>query len=189
MGLLWLWILLGVIGLIVLIILIALPSNYNGLTKAKLKVENNLSQIQIQTKKRFDLIPNLVETVKGYAKHESQTLTNVIAARNAGMGATNVKELAKQNNELSGALGRLFAVAEGYPQLQANTNFINLQNELSGIEQTIASARGFYNDAVMMYNRKVQLFPSNIFARIFHFTKEEFFEATAEEQANVKVQF
>ena len=152
-------------------------------------VDNNFSQIKIQCKKRFDLVPNLVETVKGYATHEKETLENVIAARNKGTSANNPEALAEANNQLTQTLGRLFALSEAYPDLKANANFTNLQNELVSLEKAIAVSRQFYNDSVMMYNRKVMTFPNNLIANLFRFTNAEFFEASEAETQNVKVSF
>jgi LemA protein len=185
----WLQILVIAVIAIILLTAVIVVIYYNGFVKKKLKVENNFSQIKIQCKKRFDLIPNLVETVRGYAKHESETLENVTAARNRAAAANNARELAKANNELTSVLGRLFAVAEAYPELKAGTNFTMLQSELSDIEKAIASARSFYNDSVMIYNTAVRTFPGNIFASMLGFKKEEFFDAPEEELQNVKVGF
>ena len=162
---------------------------YNGFVKGKLRVENNYSQIKIQCKKRFDLVPNLVETVKGFAQHERTTLESVIAARNMGASANSPEALASANNQLTQTLGRLFALREAYPELKANANFTSLQNELTNLERTIAVTRQFYNDAVMMYNKKIMTFPNNIFAQIFRFEKEEFFEVAEAETAAVRVSF
>jgi len=182
---LWLYILIGVIVLL----LIWAISVYNSFVGKRLKVENNFSQIKIQCKKRFDLVPNLVETVKGYAAHEKETLQNVIAARNLGVSANTAQELANANNQLSQTLGKLFALSEAYPDLKANVSFIQLQNELIGIEKAIASARSFYNDTVMMYNRAIRIFPNNIIAARFRFKPADFFDAPEEEIQNVKVSF
>ena len=182
---LWLWITLGIVGFLLLVSIFV----YNGLVGKKLKVENNFSQIKIQCKKRFDLIPNLVESVKGYAKHEKETLEKVISARNLGASANTAQELAKANNQLTQTLGRLFALGESYPDLKASTNFKQLQDELVNVEKAIAVSRGFYNDTVMIYNRAVKIFPSSIFAALFRFKKAEFFDAPEQEQQNVKVSF
>ncbi|MCL1978992.1 MAG: LemA family protein [Methanomassiliicoccaceae archaeon] len=162
---------------------------YNGFVSKKLKVENNFSQIKIQCKKRFDLVPNLVETVKGYAKHEKETLENVIAARGLGVSAKGVQDLAEADNMLTRTLGRLFALGEAYPELRANANFMHMQNELVEIEKTIAASRSFYNDSVMMYNKAIMIFPNSIMASLFGFKKAEFFDAPEEETQNVKVSF
>jgi len=185
MDLLWLYILLGVLGLLIIVAVLY----FNRFVKRRLRVENNFSQIKIQCKKRFDLVPNLVETVKGYATHEKSTLENVIAARNTGLSANNPQELATANNQLTQTLGKLFALGEAYPDLKANTGFLSLQGELANIERTIAVARQVYNDSVMIYNKAIMMFPSNIFAAIFRFKKADFFEATEEETQAVKVSF
>lgn len=176
------------IGVVVVILLWAILA-YNGLVGKKLKVENNFSQIKIQCKKRFDLVPNLVESVKGFAKHEKGTLESVISARNMGASANNAQDLATANNQLTQTLGKLFALGEAYPDLKANTNFLQLQGELSDIEKQIAISRGFYNDSVMMYNRAVRMFPNSIMAALFRFKKEQFFDAPENELENVKVSF
>jgi len=184
----WQYVIIVVVVVVVLFALWAILA-YNSMVKKKLKVENNFSQIKIQCKKRFDLIPNLVETVKGYAKHESETLENVTLARSKGDSAKNAQELADANSQLTQTLGRLFALGESYPDLKANANFINLQNELSSIEKSIAASRGFYNDSVMMYNKAIMVFPNSIMASAFGFKKAEFFDAPEEETKNVKVSF
>lgn len=179
---------------IVLIVILVLAilfviSTYNGLVGARNKVKDQFSQIDVQLKKRADLIPNLVETVKGYAKHESETLDSVIKARNTYLSASNPDAKMKASGEVSQAIGKLFALAESYPDLKANTNFLDLQNQLSEIEDKISYARQFYNDSVLMYNNKIEMFPSNVVAGMFHFSKESFFEATEQERENVKVKF
>lgn len=181
----------GIIILVVVLVLIGLfvVSNYNALIKARNKVKDQFSQIDIQLKKRFDLIPNLVETVKGYTKHESETLEKVINARNGYTNAKTDEEKVEASNELSKSLTHLFALAESYPELKANTNFEELQKELKDVEDKISYARSFYNDAVRLYNNKVQTIPSNIIASLFGFNTEPFFEASSEEKENVKVEF
>ncbi|MCL2509462.1 MAG: LemA family protein [Methanomassiliicoccaceae archaeon] len=181
----WLYVIVVIVVLFALWAILA----YNSMIKKKLKVENNYSQIKIQCKKRFDLVPNLVETVKGYAKHEKETLENVTLARSKGDSAKNAQDLAIANNQLTQMLGRLFALSESYPDLKANANFINLQNELSDIEKAIAASRSFYNDTVMMYNKAIMVFPNSIMASVFGFKKAEFFDAPEEEIKNVKVSF
>lgn len=162
---------------------------YNALVTARLRIKEALSHIDVQLKRRADLIPNLVETVKGYAKHEKELLENVTKARTSLMNATTVHEKAEANNMLSDTLKSLFAVAENYPNLRANENFLNLQQELSDTENKIAASRQFMNSTVLDYNTKLQTFPSNIIASIFRFTPEEFFAASEEEKKEVKVQF
>ena len=181
------WIIL--IIAVVIIVIFYVISVYNSLVSLKNQVEDQASQIDVELKRRFDLIPNLVETVKGYAKHEKETLQGVIEARNSYVSADNLGEQLKADGELSNAIGKLFALAESYPDLKANENFNNLQNELSEIEQKIVYARQFYNDAVLKLNNKIEMFPSNIVAGMFNFSKKEFFEASKEERENVKVKF
>jgi LemA protein len=163
---------------------------YNSLISLRNRVDNAWAQVDVQLKRRYDLIPNLVETVKGYAKHEREVFQNVTDARSKAINASNVKDQSAAENQLSGALKSLFAVAEAYPELKANQNFMMLQEELAGTESKIAYARQFYNDQVMRFNQKQQLFPSNIIANMFRFTEREFFkieEPAAKEP--VKVQF
>jgi len=160
---------------------------YNRFVKSKLLVDNNFSQINIQCKKRFDLIPNLVEIVKGYAKHEKETLENVIAARNMGASASSPKALAHASNQLTQTLGKLFALSEAYPDVKANSSFSSLHKELVSLEKAIAVSRQLYNDAVMMYNRKIMVFPNSLFAYVFRFKKAEFFDAPEGEVKNVAV--
>src|SRR5690349_23866398 len=176
-------------GLFVLIFLMAIGI-YNGLVASRNQTKNAWSQIDVQLKRRHDLVPNLVETVRGYATHEQKTLENVIAARNQAMGAGSVDDKIKAEIGLSGALGRLMLVVEQYPQLKANTNFLALQEELSSTENKIGFARQFYNDATMQYNTKLESFPSNILAGMFHFLPSTFFEVKDEAQREApKVKF
>lgn len=179
------WIILGIVVLLVLYFI----STYNGLVKLRNMVKDQWSQIDVLLKRRADLIPNLVETVKGYAKHESGTLEAVIAARNKAVSATTTEEEMKANGELTGALSRLFALAESYPDLKANTNFMDLQNNLKETEDKISYARQFYNDAVLKYKNKLEVFPSNIVAGMFSFKPEPFFEANEAERETPKVKF
>jgi LemA protein len=164
-------------------------SSYNGLIVKRNRVKNAWAQIDVQLKKRFDLVPNLVETVKGYAKHEAGTLEAVVKARNQYISAGNPEEMMKANTEMTGALSRLFALAESYPDLKANTNFMELQGELSELEEKIAYARQFYNDTVLMYNNAIQVVPANIIASLFRFQEEPYFKADEAERQNVQVQF
>ena len=152
-------------------------------------VRDQWSQIDVQLKRRFDLIPNLVETVKGYAKHESGTLESVIKARNTFLSAKTPEEEMAANGELTKAMSKLFALSESYPDLKANTNFLQMQNDLKDVEDKIAYARQFYNDVVLKLNNKVEMFPSNLVAGIFKVSKEKFFEAAEAERENVKVSF
>ncbi len=164
-----------VIVVIVLLVLGAIGV-YNGLVKRRNRVDSAWSDIDVQLRRRYDLIPNLVETVKGYASHESQTLEAVVAARNAGVAAQDVQGQAQAENMLTGALRQLFAVSEAYPDLKANQNFQALQEELTGTEGRIAYARQFYNEAVRDFNTKIQSFPQVLFASMFGFGEREYFE-------------
>ena len=181
-----------VIGIILgIIVLVALffGSTYNSLVKLRNMVKDQWSQIDVLLKRRADLIPNLVETVKGYTKHESETLEAVINARNRAVSAQGAEAEMKANGELTGALNKLFALAESYPDLKANTNFMDLQNNLKDTEDKISYARQFYNDAVLKYKNKHEVFPSNIVAGMFGFKPEPFLEANDTERENVKVSF
>lgn len=181
-------ILLVVIGVIVLLLLFVWVT-YNSLVKTNVRVEEAWSDITVQLKRRMDLIPNLVSSVKGYAKHEAETLEKVVQQRSNAIGGS-VEETAKTENMLTGALKSLFAVAESYPDLKANQNFLQLQEELVDTEDKIQASRRFYNGAVRDLNTKVQIFPTNIFANMLGFKKREFFEvedqATAEKPVEVK---
>ncbi|WP_296854993.1 LemA family protein [uncultured Methanobrevibacter sp.] len=174
---------------IIIIILVAIVAIYNGLVTARNKVKNAWAQIDVQLNRRADLIPNLVETVKGYAAHESSVFEDVTAARAGLMNANGVKEISEANNQLSSTLKTLFAVAENYPELKANENFKELQAQLAQTEDKIAYSRQFYNDTVLMYNNKCQTFPSNIFAGMFGFKEADFFEAAGEARSVPKVEF
>ena len=179
------------VALIVIVILVILVAGaYNGLVSSRNKVKDQWSQIDVQLKKRADLIPNIVETVKGYAKHEKETLEDVIKARNALNTASTVEDEMKANNQITGALNKLFALSEAYPELKANENFMSLQKDLKDIEDKISYARQFYNDSVMTYNNKVQMFPTNIIANIFNFKESKFFEIeNAKDKETPKVSF
>ena len=180
------WILIGVA---VVVILWGILS-YNGFVRLKNKCEESFATMDVYLKKRYDLIPNLVETVKGYAAHESKTLEGVIAARNMAMTATSTEEKIKGENMLQGTLRSLFAVAESYPQLKADTAFADLRSQLASLEDEIASARKYYNAVVRQFNNKVEMFPSNLIAGIFHFSRRPMFEIDDPVQReNVKVQF
>jgi len=173
----------------VVVILVYIWSIYNGLVTLKMRVKEALSQIDIQLKRRTDLIPNLVETVKGYAKHEKELLERVTEARSNLMHAKGAEDKAAANNMLSDTLKSLFAVSENYPDLKANQNFLSLQEELSDTENKIAYSRQFFNSNVLAYNTKLQVFPDNIIAGMFHFTSEEFFQTSEEDKKPVKVSF
>ncbi len=164
-------------------------AKYNRLVSLRNRIENAWSQIDVQLKRRYDLIPNLVETVKGYATHEKEVFEKVTEARSAMMSANGVKEQGEAQNQITGALKSLFAVAEAYPELKANQNFSLLQEELSGTESKIAYARQFYNDTVMSYNTLTQTFPTNILANSFNFPQREYFPMDDAARENVKVQF
>jgi len=181
--------------LIVILVLIAIAvfgviGIYNSLVGLRQTVRNAWSQIDVQLKRRYDLIPNLVETVKGYAKHERETLEQVVQARNAAVSAQGVQQQAQAENALTGALRQLFALSERYPDLKANQNFLALQEELATTENRISFARQHYNDSTATYNTRVQSFPANILAGMFNFTSEPFFEIEdAAQREAPKVQF
>lgn len=165
-------------------------TSYNSFVALRNKTEEAFSAMDVSLKKRYDLIPNYVETVKGYAKHESETLEKVVSARNMAMTAETPKERIQQDNILTGSLHSLFAIAENYPDLKANTNFTELQNQLSRIEEEIAGARRYYNGVVNKYNTKAEMFPGNIIAKIFRFERKPLYEVNeSEERENVKVSF
>jgi LemA protein len=170
-----------VIGVIVVVLLLMLGLNYNSLVRQRNQVKNAWAQIDVQLKRRHDLIPNLVETVKGYMQHERETLEAVTAARNLAQGAIGkgVGAQSKAETGLSGALSRLLAVAENYPDLKANQNFLALQEELTSTENKISFSRQFYNDSVLNYNNRTQMFPSNVIAGMFGFRPDDFFEVEA----------
>jgi LemA protein len=163
---------------------------YNGLIRSRNQIENAWSQIDVQLKRRLDLIPNLVETVKGYASHEKETLERVIQARNAAIAAPDSPHAqAQAENVLTGALRQMFALGEAYPDLKANTNFLALQEELTATEGRVAYARQFYNDSVLTYNNKLQQFPTVIFAKMLNFTRREYFEADEAARTAPSVEF
>ena len=180
------WIILA----IVVILVIAIISMYNGLVSSRVKVDNAWSQIDVQLQRRFDLIPNFVETVKGYAAHESETFEKITSLRTSWANANTVAEKADLDNQLSGALKTIMAVSENYPDLKANQNFSELSEELRNTENKISFSRQFYNDSVTRYNTKLELFPSNLVAGMFNFQKKELFAAESDEaRKNVKVDF
>jgi len=177
------------IGLIV-VIGIFMVSMYNSLVGLRNQVKNAWAQIDVQLKRRHDLIPNLVETAKGYMQHERQTLESVTNARSKAMGAEKISEKSAAEGELSGAISKFFLVVENYPDLKANTNFLALQEELTSTENKISFSRQNYNDQVLSFNNKIQMFPSNIMAGMFNFKAEEFFEITDTAERDVpKVDF
>ena len=180
-----------IIVIAVVVILVGfLIVSYNGLVRSRNQVENAWSQIDVQLKRRLDLIPNLVETVKGYAAHERETLEAVINARNSALAAADTPPAqAEANNMLSGALRQLFALSEAYPDLKANQNFLALQEELTATEGRVAYARQFYNDSVLKYDNKLESFPTVIIAKMFNFEAKEYFEADDQARTAPTVQF
>ena len=180
------WIILGV----VVLVLFFAVGIYNGLIQLKNKVDEAWADIETQLKRRYDLIPNIVETVKGYAGHEKTTLENVIKARNSAMSAGSIEGKAEAENVLRGTLKSLFALAENYHDLKANQNFLDLQQTLKDVEDHLQLSRRYYNATVRDFNTKVEIFPNNIFAGIFNFTRRDFFQTDSEEERkNVKVSF
>lgn len=182
-----LWVILGIVVLVIFWII----AIYNGLIKSKNRVDEAFSDIDVQLKRRYDLIPNLVETVKGYMTHEHDTLVQLTEARTAAMSAKggSLADREKAENQLSGTLKTLFAVSENYPDLKANQNFLQLQSEISDTENKIQASRRFYNGNVRDFNTKIQVFPTNIFAGMMNFKKYDFFQADAAEKKNVQVKF
>ena len=181
------WLIITIVVLLLLIL--SIIGMYNNLVSLKMRVKNAWAQIDTQLKRRFDLIPNLVETVKGYAAHEQGTLEKVIAARNSYATASTIEDKAAANNELSKTLKSIFALSESYPDLKANTNFMALQTELTGTEDKIAYSRQFYNDTVQMYNTAIMKFPANIIAGMFGYKEEPFFQIDEAQKEPLKVQF
>lgn len=178
-----------IIVAIVVLILLYVIGTYNSLVSLRNKVKDQWSQIEVLLKRRADLIPNIVETVKGYAGHEKDTLEAVINARNKAVSATTPKEEMEASGELTGAISRLFALTEAYPDLKANENFMDLQSNLKDTEDKISFSRQFYNDTVLKYRNKLEKFPSNIVASIFGFKAAEFFEASESDKEVPKVKF
>ena len=180
-----------IIAVVVVLLILFLVVTYNGLVRTRNRIDNAFSQIAVQLKRRHDLIPNLVETVKGYAAHEKGVFESVTQARANAINAQSGPPAAQADaeNVLSGALKSLFAVAEAYPDLKANQNFLNLQEELTSTEDKIAYSRQFYNDSVLGYNNRIQTFPANLMAGMFNFTPREYFEGDPGEQGPVAVQF
>jgi len=185
MALMSTWIILAVVGVVLLWLIVT----YNGLVTLKNRTDEAWSDIDVQLKRRYDLIPNLIETVKGYAKQEQEVFTKVTQARVSAMSAQGLRDKAKAENMLTEALKSIFAVAESYPDLKSSTNFLELQRELSDTENKIQAARRFYNTNVRDLNIKVESFPTNLIAGMLGYAKREFFEATAAEKEPVKVQF
>jgi len=178
-----------VVGVLVVLLILVFILSYNGLVRLRNRIDNAWSQIDVQLKRRYDLIPNLVNTVKGYAAHERGVFESVTQARANAINAQGPAQQAEAENVLSGALKSLFAVAEAYPDLKANQNFLSLQEELTSTEDRIAYARQFYNDSVLSYNTQIQRFPTVILAGMFHFEKRDYFDAAPEETEPVQVQF
>ena len=175
---------------ILVIIIVTIIGMYNGLVQSRIKVDNAWSQIDVQLQRRFDLIPNFVETVKGYMSHEKETFEKIAALRTSWANAESVSDKAKLDGELSTTLKTIMAVSESYPELKANQNFSELSEELRNTENKISFARQFYNDSVTMYNTKLQVFPSKIIAGMFNFTPRDLFKAESDEaRKNVKVDF
>tara|TARA_Y100000310_G_C20543290_1_gene744373 strand:- start:278 stop:829 length:552 start_codon:yes stop_codon:yes gene_type:complete len=181
----WIWILVIVIVFILLVFL----TYYNRFVTLSNRIDNSLSQINVQLKRRADLIPNLIESVKGYAKHEKSVIKSVNDARKALVGAKGVENKVKADGMLEMALGKLFAIAENYPDLKANTNFLELQKELSTTEDRVAYARQFYNDSILSYNNMVQQLPGNFFAKLYRRREKEYLKIAESEKKNVKVKF
>lgn len=178
-----------IILIVVVVIALWLIATYNSLIQARNKVKNAFAQIDTQLQRRFDLIPNLVETVKGYASHEKELLENVTASRSGYMNATTAAEKMAADNQLTSTLKTLFAVSENYPELKANTNFSKLQDDLKGTEDKVAFSRQFYNDSVTKYNDKLLMFPTNIIGSMFGFKEEELFKTDEAAKSAPKVQF
>lgn len=178
-----------IVAVIVVLLIIYLISTYNTFVRLRNSVREAFSTMDVYLKKRWDMIPNLVEVVKGYAKHEKETLEGVIKLRNGAYDAMSPEEKIDANQELSRGITKIMALAEAYPDLKANTNFTDLSNQLSKVEDDIANSRKYYNAVVRKYNDKVEMFPSNLVAKIFGFKLEKMFEIVEEERENVKVQF
>ena len=186
MGGIWIGI---IIGCILLTIALYVISTYNGLIRMKNKIEEALATIEAYLKKRYDLIPNLVEIVKGYAKHEKQTFTDVIEARNKVMSAVGFEEMSQSENALKSTLKSLFALAENYPELKANQNFLDLQVQLTKVEDDILQSRKYYNGTVKSFNTKIEMFPNSMIATAFKFEKKEYYKINDEAKQNVKISF
>lgn len=180
---------LVIAGAVLLLIILYVVATYNKLVSLRNRVNDQWSQIDVELKRRFDLIPNLVNTVKGYAKHEDETLEKVIKARNTYLSSGTREQAMEADSELSSAINKLFALSESYPDLKANENFLDLQSQLKDTEEKISFARKFYNDTALLLNNKIDMFPSNLIAGLFKFTKVEFFKASEAERENVKVEF
>lgn len=182
---LWLWILIGAVVLIVIFFF----SYYNRFVRLSNRIENSLSQIDVQLKRRADLIPNLMESVKGFMKHEKSIMKSVTDARKALVSAKGLPAKMLANNKMEGFLGKLFAIAENYPDLKSNTNFLQLQNELTTTEDKVAYSRQFYNDSILSYNNSVKLMPGSFFAGLYGFKVKEYIKIAEAERKVVKVKF
>ena len=180
---------LAVLGIILLLIIIWTIATYNKLVTLRNRVRNQWSQVDVHLKRRFDLVPNLVESVKGYAKHEKSTLEAVITARNNAISAKTPKDEIDANNHLTGTLNKLLALSESYPDLKANVSFLELQRSLKDTEDKIAYARQFYNDTVLIYQNKIEAFPTVIIAGLFGFKAKDYFSVMDSERVNVEVKF
>ena len=178
-----------IIGVIVSILVLWVITTYNNLISRRIKVETQYSQIDVQLKMRTDLIPNLIETVSAYAGHEKELINSVTQSREKMMGAASLDEEIAMENQLKGTLKSLFALSENYPDLKANTNFMEMQKQLADIESRIADFRQFYNDTVMLYNRLLELFPSSIIAGLFKFQPKDFYKAAEQDKEHVRVKF
>lgn len=183
------WLPWVIVGAIIILLILWVANSYNRLISFSVRVDNGWAQVDVQLKKRFDLIPNLVETVKGYAAHEKNTLEEVTKWRSAAISSKTPEEAMENNAKLSRAIVNLFATAEQYPDLKANQNFLDLQGQLQDIESKIAISRQFYNDTAMKYNEYTMRFPSNIIASMFHFTQKKYFEIDEESKAVPQVKF
>ncbi len=183
----WLWIILAIVAVFIVIIIPIIY--YNRFKRFENRIDNSLSQIDVQLRKRGELVPNLIETVKGYAKHEKAIMEKVSNARAAMVGAGDIQERVKAGNQLQEALKSIFAIAENYPQLKANENFLQLQQELAAIEDKIAFSRQYYNDSILTYNNSVETFPGNFFAGIFGHKEKQFLDIPVETRAVPKVKF
>jgi len=179
------------IGLVVIIVLLAISAivSYNGFVKLRNQIEEAYSTMDVYLKKRYEMIPNLVEVVKQYSIHEKETLERIVQARNMAINARSVEERGQNENILSGAIKSLFALSEGYPELKANENYLDLQNNLRTLEDEISKSRKYYNGVVKVMNNKVEIFPSNLFAKIFGFNRYPYFMAEEYERQNVEIRF
>ena len=177
------------VGLIILVMVLWMVITYNKLVELRNNVKEQWSQVDVLLKKRFDLIPNIVETVKGYAKHEEETLLAVIEARNSALNSKTIQEEISAEKELTSKLNKIMILSESYPELKADTNFKNLQENLSDVEEKIAYARQFYNDSVLKYKNAIEKFPTLLIASMFGFKQEQFFEVSEQEQENIKIKF